>query len=40
MVEKPGVIRHEEAPASVVEGRVAVVAIGNPITTQCFWSFW
>jgi hypothetical protein len=40
MVEKPGVIRHAEARALVAEGRMAVVAIGNSITTQCFWSFW
>jgi hypothetical protein len=42
MAETPGAFRHAEARALVAEGRMAVaaVAIGNPITTQCFWLFW
>jgi hypothetical protein len=42
MAETPGAFRHAEARALVAEGRmvVAAVAIGNPITTQCFWLFW
>jgi hypothetical protein len=39
MAETPGAFRHGEARALVAEGRMAV-AIGNPITTQCFWLFW
>jgi hypothetical protein len=34
MAETPGAFRHAEARALVAEGRMAAVAIGNPIKTQ------